>query len=201
MPRYRLTPGRLATAALATALLASGLALMLAQAQEADQAAFGPVVELANGRATVATATGPVTVQLGPDTRVEMDSAGSLADVQPGQLVGVTGRPDGDSLTAVEIHVFPDLLNMRQAQTPMSGANAGNLMTNARVESLANGVLTLNLADQLIPINVTPGTTVTHPVPVGADQVQEGSRIAASGPVGPDGVLQARVVWIAAPRQ
>jgi hypothetical protein len=129
-----------------------------------------------------------------------MDSAGTLADVQPGQVVGVTGRPEGDGLTAVEIHVFPALLNIRQAQTPMSGANAGNVMTNARVQSFADGVLTLNLADQLVPINTSAATVVTHPVPVGVDSVQGGGRIAASGPVGPDGVLQARIVWISAAR-
>jgi hypothetical protein len=181
--------------------LATGLALAPALAQDADQTAAGPVVELTAGRATVATPTGPVAVQFGPDTRFERDSTGSLADIQAGQVVGVTGRPEGDALAAVEIHVFPALLSIRQAQTPMSGANAGNLMTNARVESFADGVLTLNLADQLIRINTSGTTTVTHPVPVGADAVQEADRIAASGPVGPDGALQARVVWIPAARQ
>lgn len=164
--------------------------------QETEQFAFGPVVELKDGTATVATNTGPTSVQLGADTRFELDSAGTLADVAPGQVVGVTGHPEGDGLSAVEIHVFPTLMTVRQAQTPMSGANAGNLMTNARVESFADGVLTLNLADQLIPINTSAATSVTHPVPVAADTVQEGSRIGVSGPVGPDGSLQARVVWI-----
>jgi hypothetical protein len=184
--------------------LALGLATTIgaapARAQEAEQFAFGPVVELTQGRATVATQTGPVVVQLGPDTQYEQDSAGSLADVQAGQVVGVTGRPENGDLSAVEIHVFPTLMTVRQAQTPMSGANAGNLMTNARVESFVDGVLTLNLADQLIPINTSAATSVTHPAPTGADTVQQGTRIAASGPVGPDGVLLARVVWIPAAR-
>jgi hypothetical protein len=178
----------------------TGLGALPALAQEAEQFAFGPVVELVDGMATVATSTGPVSVRLGADTRYELDSAGSLADVEAGQLVGVTGRPEAGGLSAVEIHVFPALMTVRQAQTPMSGANAGNLMTNARVESFVDGVLTLNLADQLIPINTSAATSVTHPVPVGADTVQEGSRIGVSGPVGADGVLQARVVWIASAR-
>jgi len=187
--------------ALLAAALTTGVGLTPAAAQDADQTAAGPVVELTGAQATVATPTGTTTVQFGPDTRFEMDSAGSLADIQPGQVVGVTGRPEGDGLAAVEIHVFPALLNIRQAQTPMSGANAGNVMTNARVQSFANGVLTLNLADQLVPINTSPATAVTHPVPVGVDSVQAGGRIAAGGPVGPDGVLQARTVWIPTVRQ
>src|SRR4051794_21905568 len=186
--------------ALFAAALTTGVGITTTAAQDADQTAAGPVVELAGGQATVATPTGAMTVQFSPETRFEMDSAGTLADVQPGQVVGVTGRPEGDGLAAVEIHVFPTLLNIRQAQTPMSGANAGNVMTNARVQSFEDGVLTLNLADQLVPINTSAATAVTHPVPVGVDSVPDGGRIAASGPVGPDGVLQARIVWIPANR-
>ena len=182
--------------ALALTSFATGIGAPPALGQEAEQFAFGPVVELADDTATVATQTGPMSVRLGADTRYELDSAGTLADIEPGQVVGVTGRPEAGGLSAVEIHIFPALMTVRQAQTPMSGANAGNLMTNARVESFVDGVLTLNLADQLIPINTSAATSVTHPVPVSADTVQEGSRIGVSGPVGPDGVLQGRVLWI-----
>ncbi|HEY7063592.1 MAG TPA: DUF5666 domain-containing protein [Chloroflexota bacterium] len=182
------------------AALALALGATPALGQDADQFVFGPVVELSGNQATVATQTGPVVVALAPDTSYEQDTGGTLADVQPGEVVGVTGRPDNNTLTAVEIHVFPTLMTVRQAQTPMSGANAGNLMTNARVESLTDDVLTLNLADQLIPIRVTPATTVTHPAPVDASQVQQDTRIGASGPVGADGVLDARVVWISGTR-
>ncbi|HLH26646.1 MAG TPA: DUF5666 domain-containing protein [Chloroflexota bacterium] len=198
MPQVTAIGRRFVGVALIALGMTGGLGLSAARAQDTDQLAGGPVVALANGQAIVATPTGPVTVQLEPDTRYEMDSPGTLADVQPGEVVGVTGHPENGELTAVEIHVFPTLLNIRQAQTQMTGANAGNLMTNARVESFANGVLTLNLAGQLIPINTSPATSVTHPVPVGPDSVQQDSRIAASGPVGPDGVIQARVVWIPA---
>jgi hypothetical protein len=58
----------------------------------------------------------------------------------------------------------------------------------------------LDSADQLVRINTSAATMVTHPVAVGADTVQEGGRLAASEPVGPDGVLHARVVWIPAAR-
>ena len=86
----------------------------------------------------------------------------------------------------------------RQGQTQMSGANAGNLMTNASVESLADGVLLLNFADQHVAINTSGDTAVTRPEPVPASEVREGARIAAGGPMGPDGTLQAIVVWISA---
>jgi Domain of unknown function (DUF5666) len=170
-----------------------------ARAQGDEQRASGPVVDLADGRATVATNAGPVVVQMGPDTQYERDTFGTLGDLQPGQFVGVTGRPTGDGLEAVEIHVFPALLSsVSQGQTPMSGANAGNTMTNASIVSLDGGILTLQFADQLVTIATTPATEVRFPGPATADDVQAGRRIVAAGPTGADGVIQARGVYVTA---
>src|SRR5262249_41376169 len=162
------------------------------------QFVFGVVVSLAQDQAVVGTNTGPVTVQLSPDTQYEREAPGTLQDIQPGDVVGVTGRPVADGLSAVEIHVFPKLMTVRQGQNPMSGANAGNLMTNAEVASVADGVLTLQFAGQVGRINTSADATVTRTVPATAADVQEGVQIGASGPVGPDGDLQASSVWIRA---
>jgi hypothetical protein len=187
---------RLLVVLLVSVGLIGGLRATPALGQDAQQTVFGVVVDLAPDQAIVSTNTGPAAVRLSPDTAYERDSTGTLEDIQPGQVVGVTGRPVPDGLAAVEIHVFPTLLNFRQGQTQMSGANAGNLMTNATVESLTDGVLLLSFADQHVAINTSGDTAVTRPEPVPASEVREGARIAAGGAMGPDGTLQAVVVWI-----
>src|SRR5689334_16426895 len=80
------------------AALALALAATPALGQDGEQFVFGPVVELSGNQATVATQTGPVVVALAPDTSYEQDTAGTLADVQPGEVVGVTGRPEDNTL-------------------------------------------------------------------------------------------------------
>lgn len=171
----------------------------LAQAQGEEQRANGPVVELANSRATVGTNNGPVVVQMGPDTTYERDNYGTLSDLRTGQFVGITGRPTGSGLEAVEIHVFPELLNyVNRGQTPMSGANAGNTMTNAVITSLEGGSVTLQFADQSVTIATTPNTEVRFPVPATFDDVQVGKRIVAAGPTSADGVILARGVFVPA---
>ncbi len=184
---------------LVLALGAAQLRPLPAQAQGDEQRASGPVMELADGRATVATNVGPVVVQLEPDTRYEGDTIGTVGDLQPGEFVGVTGRPIGDGLEAVEIHVFPSLLSsVPQGQTPMSGANAGNTMTNATIASLDGDTLTLQFADQMVTMATTPATQVRVPGPATADDVQTGRRIVAAGPVGADGAILARGVYVPA---
>jgi hypothetical protein len=180
--------------------LIGGLRATPALGQDAQQSIFGVVVEVTPNQAVVSTSTGPAAVRLSPGTVYEQDSPGALEDIQPGQMVGVTGRPVPEGLAAVEIHVFPTLLNFRQGQSQMSGANAGNVMTNATVESLTDGVLLLNFADQHVAINTSADTSVTRPEPAPASAVREGARIAAGGTMGLDGTLQADVVWISAAR-
>jgi hypothetical protein len=191
---------RLLAVVLVSLGLIGGLRATPALGQDAPQNVGGVVVEITPNQMVVNTATGPAAVQLSPDTAFERDSPGNLADIVAGQFVGVTGRPVPDGLAAVEIHVFPSMLAIRQGQNPMSGANAGNLMTNAIVESLTDGVLLLNYADQHVAINTTPDTAVTRPESVPASEVREGTRVAATGTMGSDGALQAVVVWLPAAR-
>jgi hypothetical protein len=192
------SPARLAfglAAAMAISLAGSHATPMLAQGT--SPLTFGPVVDLTDGRATVATNTGPVVVQLGPDTEYQRDMPGTVDELQPGEFVGVTGRPTENGPEAVEVHVFPTILNsIPQGQTPMSGANAGNTMTNSVITDVSDGVLTFQVADGPVSITTTPATEVRHPGPASASDVQVGTRIAVVGATGPDGVLQATGVYI-----
>ena len=148
----------------------------------------------------MSTNTGPVVALLDDATSYARDGVGSLADIQPGLLVGVTGHPTADGLQAVEFHIFPArLTSVPQGQTPMSGANAGNVVTNASIESLTTGVVTLRLADRSVSILTTPATEIRRPVPASAAEVQEGTRIAVTGTPTADGALRATAVYILAP--
>ncbi|HLH24521.1 MAG TPA: DUF5666 domain-containing protein [Chloroflexota bacterium] len=185
--------------ALLAALLTSGLVaagLGLARAQGEVRIVSGPVVQLDGSRATVAANTGPVIVQLTDNTRYEKQGPGTLADLQPNQYVAVTGRPTDDGQVALLIRVFPAAQATVPARlnSPMEGPNAGNLMNNAIIESLANGRLTVRAGGESISIDTTPDTQVVHPVPASASDVTEGSRIAATGTMDADGVLTAAVV-------
>src|SRR5205085_6085347 len=68
------------------------------------------------------------------------------------------------------------------------------LMTNAIVDSIGDGRLTVRTAGESVVVDVGPDTEVRRPVPATAAEVTEGSRIGALGVVGADGVLQAAVV-------
>jgi hypothetical protein len=177
-----------------------GLAASDALAQDTAQFIFGPVVESVAGRATVETNTGPVAVQADPATVYERDGLGTLEDIQPGQLVGVTARLIDTGFQALEVRIFPaGLTSVPQGQTAMSGANAGNSMINARVEDFTNGLLTLSFGEQRFSINTSPATVVRRPEAASAAEVHEGTRIAVTGNPDPAGVLQAVAVFILAP--
>ena len=184
----------IAAAVFACAFLVAGVGL--ARAQGEVRIVTGNVVQLDGLRATVAANTGPVTVQMTENTRYEKMGPGTLADLQPNQYVAVTGRPGDTNQVAVLIRVFPAAQATIPARlnSPMDGPNAGSLMNNAIIESLANGRLTLRAAGEAISVETSPETQVMRPVPAAASEVMEGSRIAATGLMDGDGVLTAAVV-------
>src|SRR5581483_11161212 len=168
----------------------------LARAQGEVRIVTGSVVQLDGMRATVASNTGPVVVQMTENTRYEKQGPGTLADLQPNQYVAVTGRPTENGQVALLIRVFPAAQATVPARlnSPMEGPNAGNLMNNAIIDSVADGRLTVRAAGEAISIQTTPETQVVHPVPASASEVTEGTRIAATGTMDADGVLTAAVV-------
>lgn len=178
----------------ACAFLVAGVGVARAQAEV--RIVSGNVVQLDGMRATLAANTGPVTVQMTENTRYEKMGPGTVADLQQNQYVAVTGRPGENSQVALLIRVFPAAQATIPARlnSPMDGPNAGNLMNNAIIESVANGRLMLRAAGETISVDTAPETEVMHPVPAAASEVMEGSRIAATGIMDGDGVLTAAVV-------
>ena len=155
-------------------------------------------IDSVNGRTLmVTTNTGPKTVQVAEGATIEQEGKGSVSDLLPGLGVGVTGKPDGSTVTAVSIRIFPAALGTpRPGQFPMTGANQGNLMTNSTIESFDGSKLVLNSAGQRYEIAVPPGTEVLKPVPASLTALAPGVRVLAMGTPGPDGALQAMSVNI-----
>ncbi len=150
----------------------------------------GTVVQLVDGRATLSTNTGPLTVQLSEDTRYEREGRGTLEDLRPNQWVAVTGRPTDNGQVAQIVRIFP----IAQATVPPrfnSPMASGGLMTNAIVDNLENGRLTVRVAGESQAIDTNGDTQVLRPEPATAAEVRENRRIAAIGTLGGDAVLQA----------
>jgi hypothetical protein len=161
-------------------------------ANAAVQTVSGTIDSLSGNVLSVSTTTGIQQVQIAEGARVEQEGKGALADLQPGLAVGVTGKPDGNTVTAVSIRILPAALGTpRSGQFPMSGANQGNLMTNSVIESFDGSTLTLNAAGQRYQIAVPPNAEVLKPVPASLGDLSPGKRVLAVGAPAPNGSLRA----------
>jgi hypothetical protein len=141
---------------------------------------------------SVATATGVRRVRVADNASILMEGQGAAADLKPGVLVGITGKPDG---TAVIVRLFPPGIVPKPSQFQMGGPQAGNIMTNASIVSFDGKALVLDMGGEKPTINVVPETQIVKPVPSTFAEVKPGARIAAVGM--PEGdVLVATTVTI-----
>lgn len=106
-----------------------------AYGQTAPQRIRGAIEALNGHDLVLKTGTGQVvTVRLTDNVRVSARSAADLGAIKPGAFVGTTAtrRSDG-TLSAVEIHVFPESMRgTGEGHRPMDTA-PGSTMTNATV--------------------------------------------------------------------
>jgi hypothetical protein len=141
---------------------------------------------------TVSTNVGVRRVQVPESAQIQQEGKGTTTDLQSGALVGITGRPDG---TAVVVRIFPQGITPKPEQFPMGGPQAGNVMTNARIDSFDGRVLTVDVGGQKVPITVPAEAEIVRPEPASFADIQPGKRILAFGT--PNGeVLQAQTVTI-----
>lgn len=150
-------------------------------------------VDIVDGRTvTVATNTGWRKVAVPDTATILTDGKGSTADLTPGALVAVTGKPDG---TAVTIRMFPPGANPRVGQFPMNGAQAGNIMTNAKIVTFDGKTLSLDYDGQQTSVTVPPETDIVKQVGAQFADIAIGARVQASGTVSGD-TLTAQTVTI-----
>ena len=127
---------------------------------------------------TIATNTGVRQVEIPEAVQVQQEGQGGPSDLQPGALVGVTGRPDG---TAVTVRIFPSGITPKPDQFPMGGPQTGSVMTNARIDSFDGQVLMLDLGGQKVPITIPPEVEIVRPQSVAFGEIQPGKRVVALG--------------------
>lgn len=113
----------------------------LAQAQPASQRIRGDVVSLDGQSLAVKTPAGSVvTVKLADNVRVSARSASSVSAIVPGVFLGTTATPNADgTLTASEVHIFPESMRgTGEGHRPMD-TQPGSTMTNATVTGVTAG--------------------------------------------------------------
>ena len=111
-------------------------------AQVSGERLSGEVVDLADGKITVRTASGqPLTVALADNARITIRAPADLTRLDQGLYVGATAalQPDG-TLVASQINVFPESMRgTNEGHRPMANPS-GSTMTNATVRQVANTV-------------------------------------------------------------
>jgi hypothetical protein len=177
-------------------LIALGLPVFAHAQPAAAPARIRGTVEKLDGNAlTVMTRDGhPVTVTLAPDFKVRAVIPKTIADIKPGDKVGITSvkAPDGGR-QAVEVHIFPaDLANVRMGEFPWD-LGADSLMTNAPVAAVTAApqgrTLTLSLNGQERRITVPPGTPIVTYAPATAALLKPGAAVFVIARKGSDGIL------------
>jgi hypothetical protein len=163
-------------------------------------AALGPSasgeVDAVEGRLlSVATSTGVRRVRVAENATVLQEGQGTLTDLVSGAMVGVTGRPDG---TAVIVRFFPPGISPKPGQFPMTGAQAGNIMTNATIVSFDGTALVVDLGGERVTLTVPADAQIIKPLPATFAEIKPGVRLFASGT--PEGdVLVAQTVTVVSP--
>jgi len=150
-------------------------------------------VDTIDGRVvSVTTNTGVHKVQVPETATILTEGKGAPADLTPGALVAVTGKQDG---TAIQIRIFPPGATPRTGQFPMSGPQAGNVMTNAQIDAFDGKTLTVDIDGAETTLTVPPEVEIVKPVTASFADIKVGERITATG--SPDGeTLDAQTVTI-----
>jgi hypothetical protein len=187
------------------AIGAAGIALLLAAT-----AAFAQQPQRVRLRGTVETVDGSVLSMKsrdGSDVKVKLpDNAAvrdvvkySLADIKPGNFIGVTGMPQADGTQkAVEIHVFPEAMRGTGEGHYPWDLQPNSTMTNANVETEVEGntgrELTLKYKDGEKKIVVPPETPVVIFAPGDKNELKAGAKIFVIAIKQADGTLEAASV-------
>lgn len=181
---------------LAGALLAAWC--VAASAQE-TQRVVGTIAGVDGSTLIVKTRSGEVKVNITSDVTVFGVEKRTLADIKPGQFLGVgaIAQPDG-SQKAMRVQIFPPGESPNPGFRPWAGAPQGT-MTNANVESSVAGVdgqvLMLKYKDGEKKIIVMPDAQIVGMVHGDKSELKSGVAIVIVRAIKkPDGTLEANRV-------
>jgi hypothetical protein len=121
----------------------------------------------------------------------------SLADVKQGLFVGVTAIPQADgSLSAVEVHIFPDAMRGTGEGHYSWDLRPKSTMTNANVDQVVTAVdgqtLTLKYKDGEKKIFVPADTPIVAYMRGDNDDLKPGAKVFIAAVRQPDGTFQGR---------
>lgn len=121
----------------------------------------------------------------------------SLSDIKQGSFVGVTAMPQADgSLTAVEVHIFPEAMRGTGEGHYPWDLQPKSTMTNANVDDVVSTVdgqtLTLKYKDGEKKILVLATTPIVTYVPGDKNDLKPGAKVFIVAVKQPDGTLQGR---------
>jgi outer membrane lipoprotein SlyB len=190
--------------------LAGAALLLTASASFAQQQAAGPppvrvrgTIEKVDGNTlTVKSRQGEtMTVKLADNVRVAAMLKASLADIKPGNYIGVTAMPQPDgSQKAIGIHIFTEAQRTTvQARHSPWDREPGSTMTNANVEttvaSTDGQVLMVKYPDGEKKVVVPPNTNIVAMAPGSAADLKPGAAfIIMAAQKQPDGTLTAPAI-------
>ena len=128
-----------------------------ATAAPAPQHVRGTIASFSSGTLMVATATGPVSLQLAPKARIAGILPANVGDIKPGTFIGTANAPMAGTARALEVVVFPDSMRgtgegdypwdlpsggKKSAMTNGTIAPShGSSMTNATVSRVGTGAV------------------------------------------------------------
>lgn len=153
------------------------LLLLTSFSIEAQPARIRGVVESFDGRTLVVKDAG--SVQVGDKTELVFAQPIKLADIRPGDFLGVTStKGPGGALTAYEVRRFPKPLN--PGHRPFDGG-PNQTMTNASVGTVTQASnsreLTLTYDGGSQKVSVPQDASVSELVPGKASQLVPGARV------------------------
>ena len=139
------------------------------------------------------------TLTLAPDYTVRTVVAKTLADIKPGDKVGISSIKGSDGVRrALEIHIFPPSMNtVRMGESPWD-LGTGSLMTNAPVAQVSAApqgqMIKVNLNGKESEIAVPPETPVVAFAPGETSLLKPGAVVFVIARKQPDGSLGATSV-------
>lgn len=75
----------------------------------AGRGAVGTIKEIQGSTLIVSTAERELRVEMDSDTRITLFAEGSISDLKAGDRVTIGGQVEGDSMTATQIQVMPEI--------------------------------------------------------------------------------------------
>lgn len=165
----------------------------------------GEIEKMDGNTLTVKTSEGKdVKVLLDPNYTVSHAVAIKLSDIKPGTFVGIGSVPEGDTLKAAQVQVFPPDTRASERHGAWS-SDPNGLMTNAPATLIVTGQsgdkITLTTKGQSYEITVPPDAPVVRTQAGTKDMVKPGAWIGISNAVDQDGVLLAKAVTVSDDRR